>query len=835
MNMAKKLAWGVVCAAVAQMAGAVPLYEALFTHKSTITVSGYAGESTLSDFPVLVTLAADSPAGFDYADCAADGSDIRFADSNGELALHEIEQWDAEGTSYIWVKVPSLSGTSTQFTLFYGSDSPALPAVSASDVWSRYAVVIHGGSSLTNAVGNGLAVAAGSASVMANPTNGVAGGGISKTAYGAIGVNFANPSPKLSNVARFSVSGWFNRDGYGGREGYGSHYLAANRQTWNTTDGFALISEHGEYISVSYKNGHYWSTGNYVLDEHVWRHIAFSYSAGEMVVSYFDGVQDQFKRYPNITLANTNVTYWTFGSYANTQEQEGFRGEMDELRVFNGIASGDWIKAEYATAANPASFAVPGAVEAIDAEKPQIGLATASDRNGTVTFAIGLLRPGFGGSVPTSVSVFYGTDGENWTALPLGSRSSAGTLVGSVRGIASGATVHWFARATATSSGTTKDAETSRRSFALKAFDPGTYYKNFTATVSWDGSPVENVPVLLRLSEGNPAGFSYRDVKASGFEIIDADGYMLPYEIDTWDPLGESLVWVLVRDYHDGAAFTVRYGAKFANTPLPASDVWAGYVGVWHLNDTNSASAYGSYPNSTAVTGIDGEKAQVSVANEAGKFGKSVKICNAATKGSGFQYGGVFMPDSGADSPLDLGDTFMISGWFMHKSQNYYFDQMFSKRQNSANTTAPTGAFVTQIWANNNATATFAVFGNSGQNTQKTVNLSTFNNVWSRLSVVFEGSSCCVYQDGTLKTTFTGISPATNNDSPLCVGNVQGARGSAAGDAAWCGWADEVRLVAGSPSPVWLKAEHHAMADDSALNLSAATEAGRSALFVIIR
>ena len=823
-----------VCAAFSPRAAlAVPFDEALFTHKSTIAISGYAGESTLNDFPVLVTLAANSPVGFNYADCAADGSDIRFVDMNGDLAPHEIEKWDAEGTSYIWVKVSRLSGTTTHITLFYGSASPALPAVSASDGWSQYAVVIHGGSSLTNAVGNGLAVFAGSASVIANTTNGVVGGCISKTTYSGIGLNVSNPSPKLSDVRQFSVSAWFNRDGEGGRTETKSHYLAASRTGWANMDGFALIFEHSEYISVSYKNGHNWSSGNYLLDEHAWRHIAFSYAAGEMVTSYFDGNKDQSKRSP-ATLVNTNVTYWTFGSYANTSETEGFRGEMDEIRVFNGVASGDWIKAEHDTAANPTSFATLGAVEAVDAAEPQIGLSTVSDKNGTVSFAIDIVRPGFGGEVPTSVSVFYGTDGENWTERPIGSRDTAGGLAGLVSGFTADTKVYWFARATATSSDTTKTDETPIMSYYVTAIAPSARYKGFTATINWDGIPVENVPVLVRLSNGNPVGFSHSDVKASGFEVLDEDGHLLPYEIDTWDPSGESLVWVLVRDYRDGATFTVRYGSLFANAPLPSTDVWAGYAGVWHLNDTNSASAYGTYPNSTAAVGIDGEKAEASIADEAGRFGKSVKICNATKQGTGFQYGGVFMPDSGADSPLDLGHTFMISGWFKHKDQAFYYDQMFCKRQNSANNTAPTGAFMTQMYVNGAAT-TFGVFGNSGQGTQKTTTLATLNNVWSRLSVAFDGTSCHVYQDGVLKTTMTGIAPVTTNDSPLCIGNVQSARGNGQGDAAWCGWVDEVRLLGGYPGPTWLNAEHHAMADDAALDLSEVSEQGSGGLLIFIR
>lgn len=131
MNRIGRLASFLACLAAlapisVQTAGATPFDETLFTHKSIITVSGYAGGSILNDFPVLVTLAADAPAGFRYTDCAADGSDIRFVDANGELVPHEIEKWNAQGTSYIWVKVPRLSGTATQFVLFYGADDDAL-------------------------------------------------------------------------------------------------------------------------------------------------------------------------------------------------------------------------------------------------------------------------------------------------------------------------------------------------------------------------------------------------------------------------------------------------------------------------------------------------------------------------------------------------------------------------------------------------------------------------------------------------------------------------------------------------------------------------------------
>ena len=134
----KKLTSAMFFAVLASFAAnATELDTILFAKKSDITVSGYAGSTTLANFPVLVRLAANSPDGFNYADCAADGSDLRFADANGDLIPHEIDTWDISGESLVWVSVPSISGTATTFTMYYGTDgASSLPAVTESDVWT---------------------------------------------------------------------------------------------------------------------------------------------------------------------------------------------------------------------------------------------------------------------------------------------------------------------------------------------------------------------------------------------------------------------------------------------------------------------------------------------------------------------------------------------------------------------------------------------------------------------------------------------------------------------------------------------------------------------------
>jgi len=107
-------------------------------------MSGYAGSSTLTNFPVLVKLSTTIE-GFDYADFkGASGSDLRFVDSDGNELPCEIDTWDASGTSLVWVKIPALAA-STVITAYYGNSSPAA-ALAATDVWSGYVGVWHFGS-----------------------------------------------------------------------------------------------------------------------------------------------------------------------------------------------------------------------------------------------------------------------------------------------------------------------------------------------------------------------------------------------------------------------------------------------------------------------------------------------------------------------------------------------------------------------------------------------------------------------------------------------------------------------------------------------------------------
>ena len=152
-------------------------------------------------------------------------------------------------------------------------------------------------------------------------------------------------------------------------------------------------------------------------------------------------------------------------------------------------------------------------------------------------------------------------------------------------------------------------------------------------------STLTNFPVLVRVSETRIPGFHFADMsainvngKALGYDLafFAEDGTRLALEKDTWDinktvgNTGEMLVWVKLPTMTKGTRFFMCYNVADGVSVTNDTNPWSKYVGVWHLNETNNASVYGTYPNSTATAGIDGQKACRSIANESGIVGKSV-------------------------------------------------------------------------------------------------------------------------------------------------------------------------------------------------------------------
>ena len=116
------------------------------------------------------------------------------------------------------------------------------------------------------------------------------------------------------------------------------------------------------------------------------------------------------------------------------------------------------------------------------------------------------------------------------------------------------------------------------------------YTKKFSVTFT--GAPsgtLTDFPVLVRVAEGSPEGFSYADCQrgnGADLRFCDANGNLLASEVDTWNTSGTSLVWVKVPALTPTTKITAYYGWDCAPN-VDSSKVWdENYVGVWHLGES---------------------------------------------------------------------------------------------------------------------------------------------------------------------------------------------------------------------------------------------------------
>ena len=111
---------------------------------------------------------------------------------------------------------------------------------------------------------------------------------------------------------------------------------------------------------------------------------------------------------------------------------------------------------------------------------------------------------------------------------------------------------------------------------------------------------LSNFPLLVRLSSTRQPWFNPADCGTGGADLrfALADGTLLVHEIDTWNPSGESFVWVNVPSLSPVTEIKVYWGVKNASLApaVNAADTWPDYVAVYHLGEGDKI-AYDSSAN----------------------------------------------------------------------------------------------------------------------------------------------------------------------------------------------------------------------------------------------
>lgn len=449
-------------------ANATELDTTLFTKKSDITVSGYAGSTPLANFPVLVRLAANSPDGFDYADCAADGSDLRFADANGDLIPHEIDTWnDASGESLVWVQVPTLSGTATTFTMYYGvEDVSELPAVTESDVWTgaNFNAVWHfSGSDKESA--NGLTPSSSDSSSTAPDytatTFGV--GTCFKASNSTLGYQVSDTWTTLGTGGTLTLSTWSKFDGTSANY----NRMLSCMSDWAKPAGWELTIQNAsiDQITVGSSNKsqfQYTASGVGPGSGNVY--LTVVYNAGGNTQLYTNGVLATEVSLNQVVKPTEKLYIGSLNKSANR-----WNGSLDEIRIHRDAESADWVKACYDTMVS-ASFLTMGAVAApsgVSALKIRANGATLSGTTATITGRLSNLGTG---ATSADVTLYYGTSAnvESGTAVGPTNLTAAANLSNMLTALTPAAT-YYYAYKAVNDAPTPETAWTATNSFIVEA------------------------------------------------------------------------------------------------------------------------------------------------------------------------------------------------------------------------------------------------------------------------------------------------------------------------------------------------------------------------------
>lgn len=435
-----------------------------FAYKSTATVGGYAGSTTLANFPVLVRLAANSPVGFDYEDCAADGSDIRFTDVNGIMIPHEIDTWDRTGTSLVWVCVSKLSGTATELTMYYGAADPAsLPSVTSADVWTNanYNAVWHFSGDAKESA-NGLTDSGSSGTPDYTATTFGVGTCFKAAANATLGYDVDSKWTTLGEGSTLTVSTWSKYDG----SSAGCARMLSCMSDWQKTAGWELTIQNAvDEITVgSSSKSQYQYTASGVGPGSGNVYLTVVYNSDGTTKLYVNGVCAQSQTLNNVGTPEEKL--W-IGSLKGSERM--WNGSLDEIRIHRDAESADWVKACYDTMAS-ASFVTMDDVTAVGGVQPLAIRSNGATLSGTTATITGRLANLGTGATSADVTLYYGTsaDIEGGTAVGPVSYNDKANLSNTLPGLTPAAT-YYYAYKAVNNAPTPETVWTATNSFIVEA------------------------------------------------------------------------------------------------------------------------------------------------------------------------------------------------------------------------------------------------------------------------------------------------------------------------------------------------------------------------------
>ena len=393
---------------------------AFYDKTLAITVTGVPSGVTLADFPLLVRLSESAISGFSYQDFqGTGGSDLRFETADGTGLAYDIDTWNDQGESLVWVKVPSLAKGDV-LTMRYGSAAP--DANDPTAVWSKYVGVWHG-NDLTCATGgdypaspikdSGSTVFAPSSNESSHLGAAFHNENTADNTRLKLGTTAKNPLVALASISQFSLSLWVkptNTDSP-------SYRLASNKSSY-ADNGFEFLAISGSGTQIR-GNGSsnafgWWTDGYQKLKRRAWTHQAFTINGTDAAI-FADGI---VKTGSVVTPTATGSYGVAIGGYANNATAAApIVGYVDEIRIYNGVPADAYLQAEYAQVVT-SGYVTYGTVQNAATDTPDIAAGPAVVRNQDGTYTVTATVSGVAGN-QYGLAVLFGNTtlwSTTWTA-----------------------------------------------------------------------------------------------------------------------------------------------------------------------------------------------------------------------------------------------------------------------------------------------------------------------------------------------------------------------------------------------------------------------------------
>ena len=311
-----------------------------------------------------------------------------------------------------------------------------------------------------------------------------------------------------------------------------------------------------------------------------------------------------------------------------------------------------------------------------------------------------------------------------------------------------------------------------------------------------NGVSLTNFPVLVRLSTNIP-GFSYAQFASPGdgadLRFASTNGTELPFQIDQWNPAGESQIWVQVPSLTSTNDCITAYWGNAADSAMQPCNtngaVWttpsgsSNFLLVYHLSQSGFPFADSTlqYP---ATSGV----APVSTTGMIGRgcaFNGSSEFLNAGL--------------------MNIGKTFTLSAWVNIAPAAMSEQTIWCNKQGGWNT-AGFDFYVNSYQTNDGKIYFDTADGTGGNVSARTAAHAVPFGQWHLLTGTMDGvnGAVHVYVDGVDQTINTGVDTAFQVTNYVRCGALLTGTPGSTGSLDFNGSMDEARIENSVRSPAWV-------------------------------